>query len=347
MYINQILTLLLTLGSAGVSQAETRPQALPKLPASVPISYPASNPLRAALGPVPATAMFKMEGFFLWDPSLIKVGDTYHLFASRWPAADGMKGWVHSEVIRATSKSLFGPYQFQQIVLSPATHPWATQAVHNPKVMKVGGKFLIYHLGIPQWKTGFAYADAIEGPWVPVAQPVLATNNPALLVRANGSVYAVGKFKPKATKDGKWDAYMQAFEADRCDGPYRLVGDRLNRLPNDFELEDPTLWWANNQYNVICTDWEAKVTGVDKAVVYYTSKDGINYSLYSQIPVWSQQDPVPVSNGQAITVSGIERPQVFVDDRGAVVALLAAIKPSANAPTYLMIRPVADFIPRN
>jgi hypothetical protein len=77
---------------------------------------------------------------------------------------------------------------------------------------------------------------------MPVAKPVISTNNPALLVRADGSTYAVGKFKPKETKDGKWDAYMQAFEATQCDGPYRLVGDQLNRLPNGFELENPTLF---------------------------------------------------------------------------------------------------------
>lgn len=72
-----------------------------------------------------------------------------------------------------------------------------TQAVHNPKVMKTGGKFLIYHLGIPKWKTGFAYADSIEGSWTPVPHPVLPTNNPAIIERADGSTYAVGKFKPK------------------------------------------------------------------------------------------------------------------------------------------------------
>jgi hypothetical protein len=59
-----------------------------------------------------------MEGYYLWDPSVIKVGDTYHLFCSRWPKDTEMKGWMKSHVIRAASKSLFGPYQFQEVVLS-------------------------------------------------------------------------------------------------------------------------------------------------------------------------------------------------------------------------------------
>ncbi len=339
------LFLMLSLASELATGAE-----LPALSAGVKVTHPEINPLREALLPVPETAIFKMDGWYLWDPSLIKVGDTYHLFASRWPVtSERMNGWKKSHVIRATSKSLFGPYQFQEVVLSPSTHPWATQAIHNPKVMRAGGKYLIYHLGIPQWKTGFAYADSIEGPWTPVSHPVLSTNNPAIIERADGSAYAVGKFKPAKAKDGQWDACMQAFEADKIDGPYRLLGGPGNRLPNDFELEDPTLWWANGRYNVICTDWEAKVTGIQKAVVYYTSKNGVDYELYSRIPVWSQNDPVPLANGRSLVVSGVERPQVFQDHGGAVVALLASVYPADRDKdsTFIMIRPVKGFISEN
>lgn len=95
----------------------------------------------------------------------------------------------------------------------PSNHPWATQGVHNPKITRAGNKYLLYHLGIPQWKTGFAFADSIQGPWTPVPNPVISTNNPALLVRPDGSAYAVGKFKPKVPRDSRWDANMQAFEA--------------------------------------------------------------------------------------------------------------------------------------
>jgi len=320
---------------------------MPILPKDIKISYPKSNPLKDALQPVPESAIFKMEGYYLWDPSLIKVGDTYHLFCSRWPKDKEMIGWQKSHVVRATSKSLFGPYQFQEVVLHPSNHPWATQGIHNPKITRVGNKYLLYHLGIPQWKTGFAFADSIQGPWTPVPHPVIGTNNPALLIRPDGSAYAVGKFKPKVTRDGRWDANMQAFEATNYNGPYKLLQDTLNRLPGNFELEDPTIWWANKQYNVICTDWEAKVTGVQKSVIYYTSKDGINYELYSQIPAWSQTEPVPMQNGKSLNVKGIERPQVYVNDKGKLVALLASIYPAEGGPTYIIIRPVKNFVPKN
>ena len=314
---------------------------------SIEMSYRNKNNLRESLLPVPKEAIFKMDGYYLWDPSVIKVGRTYHLFASRWPESTGMEGWRKSHIIRATSNSLFGPYTFAEEVFDLSKHPWATEAMHNPKIMKTGKKFLLYHLGIPLWQTGFAFADKIEGPWTPIKKPVIATNNPAILIKPDGKVYVVGKFKPKTTKDGQWDAYMQAYEADSIMGSYKLVGDNQNRLPYNFELEDPSIWWANNQFNVICTDWEAKVTGINKAVVYYTSKDGINYKLYSNIPVWSQNDAIPVCGGDSLTVTKVERPQVYVDKNQCVTALLAAVHPSGKAATYIVVRPVKNFKPNN
>ena len=314
----------------------------PPLPPGVKVTHPDGSPLRAALGPVPESAVFKMEGWYLWDPSVIRVGDTWHLFASRWPAEDKMNGWFRSHVIRATSSSLFGPYQFQEVVLHPSKHPWATQAVHNPKVMKVDNRYLIYHLGIPVWQTGFAWAESIEGPWTPVAKPVPATNNPSIWRKPDGSAYAVGKFKPKPTRDGEWDAYMHAFEASTIDGPYRLLGGPGNRLPGNFELEDPTVWHAGGLYQELCTDWESKATGIRKSVVHYTSANGIDYDLVSQVPVWSQTDPVPLAGGGSLRVAGIERPQVVLGDNGQPLALLVSAYPEIkeSEPTYIILRPM-------
>ena len=311
-------------------------------------SFKKTNDLREALQPLPKEAIFKMEGYYLWDPSVIKVGKTYHLFASRWPEADGMIGWQKSHIIRATSKSLFGPYKFAGVVFEPKNHPWATQGMHNPKIMKVGKKFLLYHLGIPNWKTGFLFADKIKGPWTAIQYPVINTNNPSIVVKPDKKIYVVGKFKPGIVNDGKWDAYMQAFEADSILGPYRLIGDNGNRLPNNFELEDPTIWWANNQYNVICTDWEAKATGIEKSVFFYSSKDGIDYKLYSNVPIWSKKDKIPVIGGDSLQVRGIERPQVYIDEQGRMSALLVSVYPQEKeVPTYIIIRPVDNFIPAN
>jgi hypothetical protein len=138
--------------------------------------------------------------------------------------------------------------------------------------------------------------------------------------------------------------FKRAYEADDLIGPYRVVADNGNRLPNGFQLEDPAVWWANSQYNVRCTDWQGKVTGINKAVVYYTSKDGVNYELFSQVPVWSQNDPIPVLEGAELKVTKVERPEVCLDADGKVEAILAAVHPISGA-TYIVIRPVQPFRP--
>src|SRR4051812_17194420 len=60
--------------------------------------------MKSAIGPAPKHAGFAMDGYFVWCSSVIKVGDTYHMFASRWPAEKGLNGWTTlSECVRATS----------------------------------------------------------------------------------------------------------------------------------------------------------------------------------------------------------------------------------------------------
>jgi hypothetical protein len=257
-----------------------------------------------------------------------------------------MAGWMKSDVVRAVSKSLFGPYVVAGVVLDPAHHPWARQGIANPKVMRVGHGFLLHYLGIPKWQTGFAFADKIEGPWTVVYKPVIPTMNASLLIKPDGKVYAVGKFKINSPTPNQWNAFMRAYEADDLLGPYRVVADDGDRLPNGFELEDPALWWANNQYNLLCTDWQGKVTGINKPLVYYTSRDGVHYKLFSNVPVWSWTDPVSVVGGDTLQITRVERPEVFLDADGAVAAILAAVQPG-NKASYILIRPVNHFLPDN
>ena len=51
--------------------------------------FKGTNPLKEAMGkPIYANRIYQ-EGFHCWDPALIKVGDTYHLFYSRWRMVPG------------------------------------------------------------------------------------------------------------------------------------------------------------------------------------------------------------------------------------------------------------------
>src|SRR5215469_1892305 len=79
---------------------------------------PEAHSFKDCLLPAPKHGGFAMDDYFLWCSSVIKVGGTYHMFASRWPAQYGMGGWTkYSECVRATSTNLYGPYKFQEVVL--------------------------------------------------------------------------------------------------------------------------------------------------------------------------------------------------------------------------------------
>src|SRR4051812_29558789 len=104
--------------------------------------------LKDSLQPAPKDGGLAMDGYFMWCSSVVKVGDTYHLFASRWPFDKGMGGWTnYSECVRATSKNLLGPYKFEEVVLQKREGHWDKSRVHNVKIVKTpDGKFVLYYI---------------------------------------------------------------------------------------------------------------------------------------------------------------------------------------------------------
>ncbi len=110
---------------------------------------PTDNPLKAKMGLPLRDGGFQREGFHLWDPSIIKVGDTYHMFASCW-TSENFSAWKTSFIVRATSKNLLGPYTFAGEVFRPRPGDFFdSEGCHNPKIAFHGGKYYLYHLGIP------------------------------------------------------------------------------------------------------------------------------------------------------------------------------------------------------
>lgn len=82
-----------------------------------------------SIGPAPKSGGLAMPDSILWCSSVIHVDGTYHMFASRWPAKYEMGGWTkYSECVRATSKDLLGPYQFEEVVLEKRPDNWTTRA---------------------------------------------------------------------------------------------------------------------------------------------------------------------------------------------------------------------------
>src|SRR3954453_10373326 len=209
--------------------------------------------LRDSLMPAVKKGGFRMDDFILWCPSVIKVGDTYHLFASRWPAEFGLAGWTtYSECVRATSTNLMGPYAFQEVVLQKRTNNWDKSRIHNVKIVKAGSKFVLYYINTAN-ETGYAVSDSITGPWTRLDKFVMKVSNPAPLVLSNSSIYCFGRLR-----DSDDVNRGIAFTAPSYQGPYSALEHGRNLLPDNNELEDPAIWWASNQFNLLVNDWKGK-----------------------------------------------------------------------------------------
>jgi len=303
-------------------------------------NFAQSQSLKDALRPAVKNGGFKREGYILWCPTVIKVGNTYHMFASSWPEQYGLNGWTkYSEIIRATSDNLFGPYKFQEVVIQKREGYWDNDRAHNPKIVKAGSKYVLYYISSAN-ETGYAYSDKITGPWTRSDSAVMPFSNPAPLVKKDGSVYVFGR---KAV--GKI-RIAQAYEANSFNSPYHLVPNEFNLLPDSNQLEDPTIWWASNQNNVILNDFNGDLTGIKKAGAQYYSKDGIHYYPATTEPIFTKT--VAYDDGTSTTFRRRERPFVYVDENGKVTALFTAClvqNKDSTEQSWIEVQPVAGYVP--
>ena len=318
---------------------------------SVNAQMPTDNPLKAKLAEPLRNGGFRREGFHLWDPSIIKVGDTYHLFASCWPS-ENFHLWKSSYIVRATSKNLLGPYSFAGEVFRPRPGDFFdSDGCHNPKIAFHDGKYYLYHLGIPAWKSGVAVSDSVEGPWERHKDWCIPANNPGLWIHKDGSIYGVGKVKvenPKFPGSKEFDEllhHIHAFRADSIFGPYTMLHKGSeNALPSGFQNEDPCLWHDGERYHMLLTDLHGFATGFHKSFAYYTSKDGLSYELVSKDPLFTNQIPIRFADGSEEKFLRIERPNIVLDEEGSVIAVLAACTPENQKDgSRILVFPVDRF----
>jgi len=292
--------------------------------------------LKDAIQPAIKSAGFKMNGYILWCSTVIKVGKTYHMFASRWPEKYGLAGWTtYSEVVRATSDNLYGPYTFQEVVLQKREGKWDKERCHNPKIVKAGDVYVLYYISSAN-KTGYAWSRAITGPWNRTDDIAMPFSNPAPLVQKDGSIYVFGR---KAVNNVR---IAQAYTAPSYNGTYTLQGDGSNILPGNNELEDPTIWWASNQYNVLLSDFNGKLTGVSKNGGQYYSKDGITYKPVSKESVYDKT--VIYDDGTSQTFKRRERPFVYQNEKGEITALFTACL-TTDGQSWVVVNPVKNYVP--
>lgn len=277
------------------------------------------TPIIDRLQPIPRDSGFQQDGYLIWCASVIRVAGTYHMFASRWPQSTGdhsdfhgiLNGYrTHSEVVRATADTPVGPYVFQEVVLDRRGPGfWDGTSCHGPKIVKVGDRFVLYYQGIacdsPLRKIGYAWADAITGPWHRVDAPLSLTddaNNPAPYVHADGSILM-------AYRDRELHVYVA--RADAYDGTYETVARDIFPAAR---LEDPDLFVLDGQYHMVMEDNAGALTGAERHGGHMVSDDGL---------VWVPYDPPKVythtlvwDDGTSTLVTRRERPELFNDRDG-------------------------------
>jgi len=277
--------------------------------------------------PVPRNSGFRMEGYWVWDGSIIKVGDEYHLFAVRWPKGHAFPEdyRLHSEVIRAVSKNPLGPYEFKEVVLGKRDPSfWDATIAHSPNIHKIGDTYVLFYMGsnsrimmpdgrLPMRRVGYATSKSITGPWVRLDRPIIPTesNNPAVYVDPDGRVKVLYR---------DTDLRVYIAEAPRFDAPYIVRND--NVWP-EARLEDFEMFKAGGKYRFICEDNVGGVTGHERWGTVFVSSDGISgWKPNGRAPAYDHT--VRFTDGTALHCERRERPQLLIEN-GEVTTLVTSV----------------------
>jgi hypothetical protein len=142
---------------------------------------------------LPATAAY---GYYpnvtSWGASIIKVENTFHMFVAQQVGAVGMAGWAaHSRIVRATSATLQGPYEYQSQVYP--VDKKKDLSISNPQIVydKYNDMFvLVYIHGSGDFKV--MSSSHVEGPWKSWGRVTGLSggcNNPSPAIHRNGTIF--------------------------------------------------------------------------------------------------------------------------------------------------------------
>jgi hypothetical protein len=270
---------------------------------------------RERLQPVAENSGFRMEGYWVWGGSAIKVGSEYHLFASRWLKKSVFPDdyFTESEIVRATSRSPMGPYIFKEVVIGERDSSfWDSNMAHNPTIHKIGDDYVLFYIGSDFTthrpgsnrllrRVGYATSKSIEGPWIRCDRPLISSesNNPAVCVATDHSVKLMYRDENLVVKI----AVAKDFRR-----PYILLND--NVWP-DARLEDFYLFRTGGEYHLICEDNQGSLTGHIRWGAHLVSSDGIS-DWHPAIPVVAYDHAIAIQGGDTLHCVRRERPQLLI-----------------------------------
>ena len=287
---------------------------------------------RERIAPVDENSGLKMDGYFVWGGSVIKVDGVYHLFASRWPAHTKFPAGYRtdSEIVRATSETLTGPYTFREVVIGERDSTyWDSNMAHNPTIHKVADTYVLYYIGSdfttyqqddPHLlrRVGYATAKSIDGPWHRSDRPVIdaESNNPSALFEEDGSV----KLIFRDTELNIFCATAPSFE-----GPYTIGQESIW---TECRLEDFYTFKRGGLYHMICEDNVGAVSGHERWGVHLVSDNGVDgWRRHNHIVAYDHD--IEFTGGKILHCVRRERPQLYIEE-GKVCALITSVYDGAK-----------------
>lgn len=281
---------------------------------------------------VPVSSGFKMDGYWIWGGSMIKVDSAYHLFASRWIKNGAFpEGYrQNSEIVRASSKSPLGPFRFEEVVIGERDSSyWDSNMAHNPTIHKIGDEYVLFYIGSDFTtlnkssgtllrRVGYASSRSITGPWKRSDEPIIISesNNPAVLVD--------GKKVKLLFRDSNLRVFLS--ESESYKGPYKIINDNLWPV---CKLEDFYLFKTRDRYHIICEDNVGGVSGHVRWGVHLFSADGIkDWKPYNPVVVYDHD--ILFSDDSVLHCIRRERPQLLIQE-GKITHLINGVYDGNNS----------------
>lgn len=308
-----------------------------------------------------AVIALELDGYYVWDCSVIKAEGRYHLFCSRWKKELGF-GWnwiYNSEIIHCVSDRPQGPYRFLRVALPRRGREFFDgMNTHNTCIRYFDGKYYLYYMGttyggpVPQgeetspernlevWnrkRIGLAVADSIYGEFVRRDTPLLSprdcshwdctiTTNPSVAILPSGKTYLVYKSRQAVGEP----LMLGVAVADRPDGEFHRLSDDpiLSFDDPDFHVEDPFLWYdaERKRFCLLAKDdsknGSVGITGEWGSGFYAESEDCVHFAIPDGAKVYSRT--VRWRGGTQSRQGNMERPWLLLDEAGKPQYLFCA-----------------------
>ncbi len=318
----------------GMQVAEAIARWLPA-PAATPPARPLN--LGAMIQPLEEANIFRLPDFYCWCPHLIKGdGAEYYLVYSRWPKSSGKGGWLtQSEVALAVGASPTGPFRHLQILLrGRGPGHWDELMAHNPKLYRFGNRYYLYYISSragsshghvrDSQRTGVAVADAITGPYRPLAQPIVEPAAPVFNITVNPAVAPLddGRFvmmlkgdrKPKLPAERMGQRVQGIAVAEQPEGPFRVQAELAIA---DIDTEDAALWYDDSRRSFFAVFHAHKYIGLIE------SRDGFRWQRAAHYQVTNGNVLAKADGTMLATRAPLQRPGIFIENGAPRVLTLA------------------------